>query len=1653
MVRQPNQGELLKQIRAIRTSQDEQQCQSSECMRQDFDDLGQWTLAAKHLAATTQNTCLAALLDQDTQSLLTQLFWDKLDHERSSVAKRSESVLPTVLLLLDQIALGRPSPSKVAQSSGGRAPLSHLASLLLDRASQDMETRTALVIYDNLLSLYDAEEVLKRTPDLYSQLINKFSAQVDIPTRRSRVCMKIVRRKGEAMGLRFDSTEEAVASKATTSQAAMWSEWVEYTTRPIIDALQSEDSYRRTSTSVYHLVELFQLAPASISAVLAGLMQQAPALPNLPAVLATLRAGKGYGLCRVGESAETSNETLLGEDLISATRTAALHPSDQLCIVIPAALLAACGQSSDEELQVSAFSLVVETRSAVSPLTKDELALLQAFLEASFSSTHASGRGSLHSLFGKLLARITAVGYAAEREIAKIKDDAEPEKLRARENHQLALQSSRDFLLSVTNVILRTLHPGAPYHIVIASLTFLELILAAGVDPQYERSGAGDTDPGLKATFGTFRKEYSLGVRLIDGRMVKILLSCADSTYPDIQARALGLLHRFPAPLHGLEDQVAAERAILLKARRLLLSGRDSESSAAGGLLRVYQQVYIRRLGWTPTPLLKLEGGNQSTPTVSASSRELLLFSDLLAFLEAHIKLAETEGLFEAAKNNPLHGTLITLQRMLDDAVFWSAIDGDVAGQQELRAEFVRAQALIDRIWDVTRPILCAAAPEGNDHSGAADIGGGDDAVDAADTEVARALAAAEGGALDDAMTETIIRKSQVMLSYSWRGMKEAAALLGKLVSSPLKHDANIAKAVWTEDEIQQAGDRFSLWMTAVRHRGAFSTIYPAYSSAAAAIVRGDWLEVKELPKKWLQSFIFMITDAKSSISTTRRSAGIGYAVLALVTALPLRQDRAPLQSAMKRLIDAADECFGSEDPKSVAAHIHTINILRVLVLDASLAEPMSPFTDTLLSLAIRRFQSPVWYIRNAGLMLFAALSPRAFPARKTNEDAPSSQLPANRFFQLYPTLHPALKDHLDSALKAGLHKASNRADAEQAGSLYAVLFLLSRMQAVDHQESGAADIEGLRKLVGQCLESVDFKIREIASRAYSSLTTRTNAAATALDLVNTCHFTKSENSLHGSLLAVARLGRTHGVGTGHAKTAQALKVMPGIDSSSSPAVQEAYKKAVAIYADAQQTTESDKVKYSAQDLVLRRRQVLWGSSQSVTTKSLGSSPNAQADESFIQPIIDSLFSPGLNNPTQRIMNQCFYGLFATLLSLLIGTGGNPHVLFLNVVAVCLWASVNWFVAELARMTPPPSSDDFTAGTADFQLRSEAADELYEGYDEATYLSGLSTVGTTLEEEWDRLASVAFESGRVPLRESALTLLGCLTTSLLQTSSDADYKKKALVMYSKLVCLCAKEDEHVESRLAAIQSLARCGRWLFSPSRSDDQQLAEGAERALFNARVAVVDLLQDDEEEVRYIAAELISKAISASSSEEGAVANGSQGTGQLEAVLQAARQSVASSSISTARAWEWMDARYTAPDGKDLWTRHLCRTVMLPSDRGLSSSLEEALHPADVLFAVERPNLYRDVEMDVLQALAVLESRKATPSRRYIEEWFGGRADAVTKMAGQLLEKEESTISVVGRVLAVRLYAAAILMGKGRDDVERVRKELGQRLRYTPA
>ncbi|KAI9480360.1 MAG: ER protein Pkr1-domain-containing protein [Benjaminiella poitrasii] len=70
----------------------------------------------------------------------------------------------------------------------------------------------------------------------------------------------------------------------------------------------------------------------------------------------------------------------------------------------------------------------------------------------------------------------------------------------------------------------------------------------------------------------------------------------------------------------------------------------------------------------------------------------------------------------------------------------------------------------------------------------------------------------------------------------------------------------------------------------------------------------------------------------------------------------------------------------------------------------------------------------------------------------------------------------------------------------------------------------------------------------------------------------------------------------------------------------------------------------------------------------------------------LVEDVVKSIMTPGYTaNGVIKIMFYTFYALFITLLFMIYLTRGNPHVIALFLLALCLFVTIKWFIAELDR--------------------------------------------------------------------------------------------------------------------------------------------------------------------------------------------------------------------------------------------------------------------------------------------------------------------------------------------------------------------------------
>ena len=139
--------------------------------------------------------------------------------------------------------------------------------------------------------------------------------------------------------------------------------------------------------------------------------------------------------------------------------------------------------------------------------------------------------------------------------------------------------------------------------------------------------------------------------------------------------------------------------------------------------------------------------------------------------------------------------------------------------------------------------------------------------------------------------------------------------------------------------------------------------------------------------------------------------------------------------STMRRLLSMAmgHECIRT---------IHALNVMRVLVMDSSIASAMRSHLGEALACAVTSFRSVHWSVRNAAMMLFSAISTRYFGTSAFGRRANMRGAKLETLWRESDALADALQSTLGTCMQ------DQDADEGHGSALYAVLCLFSRSDA-----------------------------------------------------------------------------------------------------------------------------------------------------------------------------------------------------------------------------------------------------------------------------------------------------------------------------------------------------------------------------------------------------------------------------------------------------------------------------------------------------------------------------------------------------------------------------------------------------------------------------
>ena len=362
----------------------------------------------------------------------------------------------------------------------------------------------------------------------------------------------------------------------------------------------------------------------------------------------------------------------------------------------------------------------------------------------------------------------------------------------------------------------------------------------------------------------------------------------------------------------------------------------------------------------------------------------------------------------------------------------------------------------LEEIWIVIKPVLCNDAPEGFTLDG-----------------------------IDDTSEST-----KETLSYCWRALKEASLLLNALVQQSL-----------TEDKLTER--ICSLCFTQLRdlrHRGAFSTVAQTWISCC---IRSQSLQSpsgERLIEPWYSRITEMLRN--NVTINTRRSAGLPSLICGILIAD--NQNKLMLRAITDLDVVSRSSIDAKLAEEGSLAQVHAMNCIKDILKNTRLAEKSERYIPNALHLAADALRSDTWAIRNCGLMLFRAVTDRLLGTSELYLDdfaTGRKRISAKR--------HPQLLDVINGLLT----QESSLTESQESLRYEGVFPALQLLQHTDVPENRIGDV---RYAIQRLISNPSWHLRDRSAKTNASFAFQGAQDLEDLLISNAI----SQNALHGSLLA-----------------------------------------------------------------------------------------------------------------------------------------------------------------------------------------------------------------------------------------------------------------------------------------------------------------------------------------------------------------------------------------------------------------------------------------------------------------------------------------------------------------------------------------------------
>ncbi|KAE8356377.1 putative death-receptor fusion protein-domain-containing protein [Aspergillus coremiiformis] len=827
-------------------------------------------------------------------------------------------------------------------------------------------------------------------------------------------------------------------------------------------ALQNLDNLELMSN--YTLQPLFNIDPIGFRAfldklhlknLLVGDMSEAP-LPELTLLFASLQMAKKIGL--VHEDPFVLLTLLL--EYIPRAGTSSTEAQD--AIVLKSEVIGQFLFHREHSIKIAALSLLITAPATTKPVSSATIrAILRGLPSMHSESADPYARGEILSLIRKLIPRLKGGILSEDESFAetKISQSRRHQPKFARDDSQ-----TRKCLQEYLELLKDDLRPTASYPRHIMGLKTLIHLLESGLDARHA---------GHIATkqVGNVTK-WRVNVEVFEPGLLRLLVDLLLDAYEEVRATSLTLLNLFPQDVllsgyRQLGSNKKQEKPQLVDAlnRAEQLASNTSRADHADTVARLYHIFFTAA------------DDSSSEATENWWETKQGVVDIILKKLEE--KLSLTGGLFNSSmRDAPLHGYVSALRYIVQTPDFHLLISTAQTGYKAWKTMHERIVFVCGKIWIEVKPVLCIDSPEGH---------------------------------TDDPIEDLTVGPKDI-LSYSWRALRESSLLLyATLANRTYGPKGEIGL---TKSDYETIGVTSFTQLAELRHRGAFSTVSQTFATCCLRCGQSNDPEIASLPQQWYQEARKIIFETASKL--TRRSAGLP----ALATGILSSNPGGPLfQEVIKELLEISHLPVQQDNDtqEMELPQVHALNCLKDIFTNTKLGAHTEPFIMSALNLSAEQLGSPVWNLRNSGLMLFRALLTRM--CRKGTGlgfGGSSGSEPGSRIsFQKYPGLIQLLSDLLSSS------DARNNAAYGDHAMVTERVFPALELIAEKIPNVYDTDDAMLLGLVREQLKSPVWGIREHAARVYASLLNRPGILKDIQTLLEIDRDSKSQDYLHGKALSI----------------------------------------------------------------------------------------------------------------------------------------------------------------------------------------------------------------------------------------------------------------------------------------------------------------------------------------------------------------------------------------------------------------------------------------------------------------------------------------------------------------------------------------------------